>query len=150
MIFGIPSWIVWLVLLIVFLVVESLTLGLTTIWFAGGALAAIVVSFLTGNVYVQAAVMIVVSVLLLLLYIFLIKPKFGTLSPKAEPTNADRAIGREGIVIEDIHPDEGVGQVKVGGQIWSAVSEDFSIIEKGQRILVKEIRGVKLIVSKVS
>lgn len=149
MIFGVQSWIVWLVLLVVFLIVEALTLGLVTIWFAGGALAAIIVSLLTDNVYIQSAVMIIVSLVLLMLYIFLIKPKFGKLATKAEPTNADRAIGKEGIVIEDIHPDEGVGQVKVGGQIWSAVSDDLSIILKGQRILVKEIRGVKLIVSKL-
>lgn len=149
MILGIPSWIVWLVLLVVFLVVEALTLGLVTIWFAGGALAAILVSLLTSNVFIQAAVMIVVSVALLLLFVFLIKPKLGALSTKAEPTNADRVIGMEGIVTESIQPDEGVGLVKVGGQVWSAITEDRSALEAGQRIVVKEIKGVKLIVNKL-
>jgi membrane protein implicated in regulation of membrane protease activity len=149
MILGIPSWIVWLVLLVVFLIVEALTLGLATIWFAGGALAAILVSLITNNVFIQAAVMIVVSVALLLLFVFLIKPKLGALSTKAEPTNADRVIGMEGIVTESIQPDEGVGLVKVGGQIWSAITEDRSALEAGQRIVVKEIKGVKLIVNKL-
>lgn len=149
MILGIPSWIVWLVLLVVFLIVEALTLGLVTIWFAGGALAAILVSLLTSNVFIQAAVMIVVSVALLLLFVFLIKPKLGAFSTKAEPTNADRVIGMEGIVTESIQPDEGVGLVKVGGQVWSAITEDRSALEAGQRIVVKEIKGVKLIVNKL-
>lgn len=144
--FGIDAWIIWTTLLIIFLIAEALTLELVTIWFAIGSIAALILSMFDVPVVIQVIVMAVVSVLLLILFIYLIKPKMGSIGGKPEATNADRAVGSEGIVTLAIDPIQTTGLVKVKGQVWSALSEDEKPIAEGKQVIVSEIRGVKLIV----
>ena len=135
----------WLLLVVVFIVVESVTLGLTTIWFAGGSLVAILAAMLGADIWVQLAVFIVVSVLLL----FFVQPsacrKFNS---KRMKTNIDTYIDAECKVIETIDNFNQKGAVLLDGKVWTARSVDSSIIQQGEAVTVSEISGVKLIVKK--
>jgi len=133
----------WIVILIAMIVFESSTFSLTTIWFAAGSLAAIIVCALGGSITLQWIVFALVSVLLLVLLRPLVK---NILKVKNEKTNADRIIGQNAIVIEKIDNSNETGQVKLMGQYWSARSSDNSIIEIGQEVVVCSISGVKAIV----
>ncbi len=150
MLFGIDSWIIWTILIIVFLIVEALTINMTTTWFAIGALVALIFRLLGLPVWLQGVAFGVVSVALLLVFIFLIKPKIGSLMKKSEATNADRVIGLRGIVTTEIDPMNATGLVKVKGQVWSASSADGSKIPEGSTVIVKEIHGVRVIVEVIS
>ncbi len=145
--FGIEAWIIWTALLVIFLIIEAMTLDLLTIWFAIGSLVALIFSAFGLPVWSQVTVFIVVSVALLILFILAIKPRLGNFINKPEATNADRVIGVEGIVTVDIDPVQATGLVKVKGQIWSAVSADDSFIKEGTAVVVSEIRGVRVVVS---
>ena len=135
----------WLALMIVFAIIEGATPQLVSIWFAGGALCALIVSLFGTPLWVDIAVFVGVSALLLILTRPLIKKRWG---PKIERTNADAAIGKQAIVTARIDNTEGVGLVNLGGQIWSARSESGDPIDEGATVLVQRIEGVKLIVSK--
>lgn len=130
----------WLILFIVLLLVEIFTVGLVSIWFAIGAIVAMVSSFFIESIVIQGIVFVATSILVLLC-----TKKFVQRFRMSDiiPTNLDRVIGKNGEVLEKIVPGS-TGQVKVLGNIWSAVSS--SEIEVGQRIIVKQIDGVKLIV----
>ena len=132
--------VVWLVLAVIFLIIEGITVGLATIWFAAGAFVALLLSL----VMVQAAVFLIVSLVLLFSTrkIFVEKLKAGS-----EKTNVDALIGREGMVTAGIAP-FAPGQVKVGGQIWTAVGPDPELsISEGTLIQVQAVEGVKLVVA---
>lgn len=146
MIMGFDAWIFWLAFVIVFLLIEAATVNMTTIWFAAGCLVALVLDFLGASPTVQFIVMIIVSATLLMYFLLYIKPRLYNGKHKIVATNADRIIGSEVIVIEQIDPIAGRGQIKVGGQVWSAVSESGKIIEKDTRVEVLSIRGVKAVV----
>lgn len=137
--------IAWLILLAVLLLIEIITLGLTTIWFAGGALAAFVVSLFYDNLFVEIILFLVISVLLL----YFTRPYvIKYFNPKRIKTNYEGLIGKEALVtitIDNIHAQ---GQVIVDGQEWTARSSDSSIIEAGVQVIVQDISGVKLIVKK--
>lgn len=144
-IFGlhISMTIIWLLLVIAFLVAETLTVGLVSIWFAGGALAALLLAFFDVNPMVQLFVFFAVSICLLVFTrkIFVEKLKTGK-----ESTNVDALIGEIGVVVSTINPME-VGQVKVNGQVWSAIADDQMLtLEEGTYVVIKAIEGVKLIV----
>jgi membrane protein implicated in regulation of membrane protease activity len=134
--------IIWMAVAIAFVIAEGLTLGLTFIWFAGGALLAMIVSFLGLGLFIQVLAFIIGSSLML----FYTRPvavkvfKIG-----ATKTNVDSLIGKEGIVIKTLEPFQ-MGQVNVKGQIWSAKSEEGLEIPEGQKVEVIRIDGVKLIV----
>lgn len=135
--------VVWLAVALIMLVIEALTVGLTTIWFAAGALAALIAALLDMTIAVQIVVFLAVSVCLLIFTrkIFVEKLKAG-----AEKTNVDALVGEKAIVVSPINPYE-VGQVKVGGQVWSAVGknpEDAFAVD--QLVKINAIEGVKLIV----
>lgn len=136
-------WIVWLVLMVAFLIIEAATMGLTTIWCAVGCFAAAICSLCgVESVPVQLIIMVVVSVICFIICFIWIRPKFESLKKgNAVATNADRIIGREGIVIKTISSIEGKGQIKVMGQIWSAISD--TDIEEGAKIKVVGLTGVK-------
>lgn len=134
--------IIWLVIAIVFGVAEGLTLGLTFIWFAGGALLAMLTSFFGLPVLVQILAFIVGSALMLI-YTRPAAQKIFKIG--ATKTNIDSLIGKEGIVIKELEP-FALGQVKVKGQIWSAKPLDEENIPVDQRVEVVRIEGVKLIV----
>lgn len=139
----IPS-IVWLVVMIVSLVTETITVTLTSIWFGAGALAALIVSFPVKNVWIQLVVFLVVSVLCMLAIRPLAK---RYMTPRQVATNADRVIGMEGIVTEPIDNLNAQGQVSVGGTIWTARTEDGQAAPRGSRVRVLRIEGVKVMVA---
>ncbi|MBE6970464.1 MAG: NfeD family protein [Ruminococcaceae bacterium] len=136
----------WTAAIILFLVVEAATAGLTCIWFALGSAAALLTAWLRGPIWLQIVWFLVVSVAALLLTRPLAK-KF--INARKEPTNADRVLGRIGIVTETVDNVAATGAVKVDGQVWTARSADDDVIAMGERVEALEIRGVKLIVKKV-
>ena len=133
----------WLIAAILFAVIEIITAPLICIWFCGGALVAALIGWLTNSVWVSTVVFVVVSAVLLAFTRPLVKSK---IAPKVQPTNADRIIGKEAIVILGIDPVENKGQIKVDGQIWSAKSD--STINEGELVTVSKIEGVKAVVTK--
>lgn len=135
---------VWLVLLIVFIVIELVTMGLTTIWFAGGALLAAAAAALHAPLVIQVALFLIVSILLL----FFTRPIAVRYFNKDRiKTNVESMVGRQAIVISEIDNLEGIGQVTVAGQEWTARSMDENQkIAVGTVVLVRAISGVKLIV----
>ena len=128
------------------LIVEIITMGLTTIWFAGGALAAFLAGFIGFGLAVQVIVFLVVSVLLLVLTRPIAVRYFNQ---ERQKTNAERLIGEKALVLEDIDTLKAVGRVSVGGQEWSAkTDEPDGKIGRDTIVEVEGIQGVKLIVSK--
>ena len=136
--------IVWLIILIVCIGVELATMGLTTIWFAGGSIPAVVVAALGAPLWLQILLFLIVSLLLL----FFTRPVAVKYFNKDRvKTNAESLIGRTAIVISEIDNLEGIGQVTVSGQEWSARSVvDGITIPTGAVVIVRAINGVKLIV----
>ena len=136
--------IVWLVLLIVFIGIEILTLGLTTIWFAGGCVPAFIAALCGAPVLVQILVFLTVSLILL----FFTRPvAVKYFNRDRIKTNAVSLVGRTAIVISEVDNLEGIGQVTVSGQEWSARSAVDGIrIPIGAVVTVRAINGVKLIV----
>ena len=137
--------IIWIVLAAVFAVVEACTVQLVSVWFALGAVAALIAETLGVPELVQLVIFVAVSVLALALTRPIVK-KFST--SKIQPTNADMNIGQEAIVTHDINNTEGTGAAKVKGIEWTARSADGSEIPKGETVTVKAIEGVKLIVER--
>ena len=133
----------WLIIALIMLIVEALTAGLTTIWFAGGAFAALVCALLDLPTAVQIVIFFIVSICLLVFTrkIFVEKLKTGS-----QKTNVDALIGERAIV-EAAIPAYGVGQVMIGSQVWSAVCEKPDMeIEAGKLVKIHAIEGVKVIV----
>lgn len=132
----------WFIAFVILLVIELATVNLVTIWFAIGAVAAIITTLFTDSILIQSIVFVVVSVIALLITKPLIK-KFKKF--EVEPTNSDRVIGKVGDVTKKIEKNK-YGEVKVYGNTWTASSKD--VIEVGERVKVLSIDGVKLIVEK--
>ncbi|MBQ7837187.1 MAG: NfeD family protein [Clostridia bacterium] len=133
----------WIIALVVLIVVEAVTAQMVTIWFAAGAVGAIVAERLGAEVWVQWVVFVAVSAVALIATRPLVKK---ITKAKVQPTNADRCIGMVAVVTEEINNVEGRGQVHVNGVTWTARSLDGSIFKKGERVIVERIDGVKLIV----
>ena len=134
----------WLIALAVFLVIEIITLGLTTIWFAGGALIAFILSLVADSFILEFSAFIIVSFVLL----FFTRPIAQRYFNKQRiKTNYESLIGRHGKVIEKIDNFNNSGQVTLNGQEWTARAlNNQDIIEPGKRIIIRDIAGVKLIV----
>ena len=138
--------IIWLIILVLFGIGEAVTVGLTSIWFALGALGALIVSQLGLGFWPQIITFIVLSALSMLL----VRPfakKF--LRPGYSPTNADRVIGQTAVVTEQIDNLSGTGQVNVAGQIWSARSAHDVVIPRETEVRVLKISGVKVLVEAI-
>lgn len=138
-------WQFWLIAAGVFFVCEMLTVGFLIFWLGIASILAMIVSLFTDNLLIQTAVFVFSSGLL----IFLTKPfieKFVTKKDKTINTNVYSLIGKIGIVTEEINPLLGTGQIKIGTEIWSAISTDESIISKDSQIEILEIKGVKAVV----
>lgn len=135
---------VWLALIIVFVVIEGANPQLISIWFAGGALITMIVSFFGVSAQIQIIVFVFSSAVLLALTKPLIKKKIIVRTSK---TNSDSNIGKTGIVTAKIDNYHAGGLVQLGGQSWSARSADHSVIPEGEYVTVVRIEGVKLIVS---
>ena len=138
--------IIWLVILIVLLVIEVITLGLSTIWFAGGALAAFIAALLGANVAVQVVLFLAVSIILL---IFTRPVVMSMLNTHKTATNAESLIGEQAIVTQTINNLMGRGEVFINGLEWMARSQqDNDTIEKDTVVRILRIDGVKLIVER--
>lgn len=137
----------WLVLLILSLVAEGVSAAVTSIWFAAGALAAMVAAMLGAQLWLQILLFMAVSILLLLSLRPLLK-KYIT--PKKVRTNIDSVIGSQGVVTEKIDNIAATGRVKLGGMEWSARSASGEVIEPGAVIMVEKIEGVKVFVTPAS
>ena len=133
---------IWVIAFLGLLLVEFLTVGLVSIWFAVGALAALITSFITESVLIQTIIFIVVSVIALVATQPLIK-KFKV--TKFEPTNSDRVIGMIAEVTKEVNHDK-YGEVEIFGVTWLAVSDEKQVV--GSKVVVKRIEGNKLIVEK--
>ena len=137
--------ITWLAIMVVLLIVEAACpFHLVSIWFAAGALVAMIISMLGGELWLQIIAFCIVSGALLAgLWPFIRK----FLNPNLTKTNVDSVIGSEGIVTADIDNLNAVGQVKLGGMEWTARSTSGTNIPTGTRIRVDRIEGVKAFVS---
>ena len=137
--------ITWLAIMVVLLIVEAACpFHLVSIWFAAGALVAMIISMLGGELWLQIIAFCIVSGALLAgLWPFIRK----FLNPNLTKTNVDSVIGSEGIVTADIDNLNAVGQVKLGGMEWTARSTSGANIPTGTRIVVDRIEGVKAFVS---
>ena len=135
---------IWLAILILSVAIEAITMGLTSIWFAFGALIALFATLFGGPLWLQIVLFIVVSVVTMILT----RPlAIRYLGPVLKKTNIDAIPGKTGIVVETIVPVEGRGQVKIDSQIWSAKLEDETAqLEKGMTVIVDRIEGVKVVV----
>ena len=138
----------WLMTFVVLLVVEIVTLGLTTVWFALGAIAAFLAAYVGASVLVQIIVFLIVSVVLLIVTRPIVMKHFNQ---KRERTNAESLIGQQAIVISEINNLQGIGQVTVNGQEWSARNASGEKeIPVGSVVIIRSISGVKLMVEEKS
>ena len=136
----------WVVALVVFLIVEAVTAGLVSIWFVFGSLVALICAALGAAVWLQIFWFVIVSVATLVLTRPLVKRYVDS---RSVATNADRSIGRAAVVTERIDNLAATGAVKLDGVVWTARSTDDAVaIETGERVTVRAIEGVKLIVER--
>ncbi len=136
--------ILWLVLALIFLLVEANTVAVVSAWFCIGALAAMAASFMGAKLWLEVTVFVVVSALMLAAFRPLVKKH---LNGKVQKTNIDAVIGSVGTVLEPIDNIAATGRVKLGGMEWSARSTSGATIAPGTVIKVDRIEGVKVFVS---
>ena len=134
----------WLLIFIVLLVIEIGTMGLTTIWFAGGALAAFIMGIIGFGTGVQIAVFSIVSIVLLVSTRPIALKYFNK---ERQKTNAESLIGKQALVLEEVDTLHNKGVVEVNGQEWSAkTGEPSGVIAKNTVVTIEGIQGVKLII----
>lgn len=136
-------YIIWAVAIIFFAVAEGLTTQLVSIWFVIGSIAGLISAFCKAPISIQVGIFVAVSIIALVTTRPIAKKR---LTPNVEPTNADRCVGQDAVVIEEINNIESLGQAKVDGKIWTARSSNGDIIPKDTIVIVEKIEGVKLIV----
>ena len=135
---------IWLIIFVACIVVEIITMGLTTIWFAGGSLVASVAAAIGAPLWLQIVLFVAVS-LLLLYFTRPIAVKY--FNRDRVKTNAESLVGKQAIVISEIDNLQGIGQVTVGGQEWSArTTEEGITLPVGSVVIIRAISGVKLMV----
>ncbi len=139
---------IWLIILVACIIIEIVTMGLTTIWFAGGALLAAVAAAFSAPLWLQILLFLIVSLALL----YLTRPVAVKYFNKDRvKTNAESLVGQQAIVISEIDNLQGIGQVTVGKQEWSARNvDDNKALPVGSVVIVRAISGVKLIVEEKS
>lgn len=136
--------IVWIVAIIAFGVFEGVTAQLVSVWFVLGSVAGLIASLLGADLPLQIAIFAAVSLIALVLTRPLVNKYVKS---KAEKTNADRCIGQNAVVLEEIDNLQSKGQVKTDGKVWTARSASGEIIPKDTIVTVEKIEGVKVIVS---
>lgn len=136
-------WKFWVISAGLFLILESITTGFLVFWFSIGSIFAMIISFFTDNIIVQTSSFLISSMIL----IFATRKFCNFFLKNNKPNNVNSMQGKIGKVTVDIVPIDGAGQVKVGGEIWSAISENSNTITKDTEVIVKKIDGVKLVVS---
>lgn len=139
-------WILWIVVVAFFGIVEAATVNMVSVWFVGGGLAALAVQLLGGPVWLQVTVFFVVSAGLLIALRPFVK-KY--VSPKRTPTNADMVIGREAYLTEAVDNLRGTGALKLDGKEWSVRSTAEAALPQGTLVKIVRIEGVKLFVEPV-
>lgn len=139
--------VIWIVLLVLFLILEAATIQLVSAWFALGALCALLANLCGVGVIWQIVLFLIVSAICLIATRPLVKKMTAT---KIQKTNADRCIGAEAVVLEEINNLKSTGLVKAMGNTWTARAEDGSVIPKDAVVIVRKMDGVKLIVSQQS
>ena len=138
--------IIWLALMVVFLITEAMTVSMVSLWFAAGAVVALLLSLLKIQIWVQVVLFFVVSGVLLAC----LRPMFRRhVAPKLTPTNVDAIVGSRCMVTAEIDNVCAAGQVKLNGMEWSARSTTGQIIPEGAMVRVDRIEGVKLFVTPV-
>ena len=136
---------VWAAAFAVLLIIELMTVGLTTVWFCAGSLVALILAIFDVNIWIQVAAFVVVSLGLLIFTRPLVKKM---LKKDVPPMNTDRIIGQKCIVAEDVDGLTGNGCVKVAGIIWSAqAEEEDQVFPKGTKVIIKSVSGVKVTVA---
>lgn len=137
-------WYSWLIIAGVFFILETITVGFLVFWFAIGALIAMIASFFTVNLTIQTSIFLVSSTILL----FATRPFVNKITKKDETvkTNVHSIEGKVAKVIKDIEPNEGLGQIKLNGEVWSARSYNDTFISKDSEVMVEKIDGVKAVV----
>ncbi len=144
---GVNMVVTWLIIFAILLAVELATAGLTTVWFAAGALIAALAALLHAPLWLQVILFLLASIALL----FFTRPiAVKYFNKNRARTNVESYIGQKAIVIADIENIKGYGQVRLGSMDWSAKSFDGSDIKAGTVVEVKEVEGVKLVVSPVA
>jgi len=138
--------ILWLVLFVGFLLIEGATVTMVSLWFAVGALAAMVASFLHAKIWLQVVLFLVISGVMLILLRPLSKKYF---TPKLLRTNVDAVVGSMGRITESVDNINATGRVKLGAMEWTARSSDNQPIPAGQLVKVDRIEGVKAFVTSV-
>ncbi len=140
-------WAVWLGVFVLSLIIEGLTCDLISIWFAGGSLLTLFLSFIPGLPrYGEIIIFIAISIILLIATKPLVK-KFLN-SKNDSKTNVDRYVGKEFILLKDIDQFN-KGEIKIDGVVWDCISENNEKIEKGKVVIVKSIKGNRFIVKEV-
>ncbi len=140
-------WQIWLIIAGICLIIEIMTVGFLIFWFSVGALLTMIVSFFTDNLIIQTSVFVLSSTIL----IFATKPFVQKFVNKKEgiKTNVYSTVGKTGIVTKDINSIESCGQIKVEGEVWSAMGFNDMNIPQGTEVEIKEIKGVKAIVTPI-
>lgn len=140
-------WQIWLIFAGICLIIEAFTTGFLIFWFAIGSLLAMIVSFFTTNLIIQTSVFVLSSAVL----IFATKPFVKKFIHKEDSikTNVSSLIGKIGVVTKDIDSIKSCGQVKVNGEIWSAIGDNDINISENTEVEIKEIKGVKVVVTPV-
>ena len=136
----------WLAAMVVFIAAEAMTVSLVSIWFAAGALGAIIVALVGGGLVLQVTVFLALAVALLLSLRSIVRKHF---TPHVTKTNIDSVIGATGIVVTSVNNIAALGQVQINGMEWSARSSDNSHIPAGVMVRVDRVEGVKVFVTPV-
>lgn len=135
----------WIVVLVAAVLVEAATFALVAIWFAAGALGALIAAGLGANLTVQLIVFVALAAIMLIFT----RPLLRKLLPnKLIPTNSELEIGKTAVVIEAIDNATGKGRIKLRGVNWAAVSENGEDIPEGEVVVIKEIRSAKVVVAR--
>lgn len=144
--FGLPLWSIWLILCGIFLLIEIFNVSFLLIWPGIGSFFAFISSILGASVEIQIAVFAISTTLMIIFMKPLVQKFFKNKDNTKMNNNA--MIGKKGIVVKDIKPLEETGQVKVAGELWSAITHDDNTILINEIVTVKSVEGVKLVVTK--
>lgn len=146
--FGLPLWAIWLILCGAFLLIEIFNISFLLIWPGIGSFFAFIASVLGAPVEIQIAVFAISTTIM----IIFMKPLTKKLFKNKDNTkmNNDAMIGKKGVVIKEINSIEDVGQVKVAGELWSAITLNDEKIKINEIVKVTKVDGVKLVVTKIN
>lgn len=136
----------WIIVLVAAILIEAASAALISIWFAAGALAALIAATLGASWIIQLTLFVVFSAVMLIFTRPLIKKLFPK---KFIPTNSDSYAGKTAVVVEDIDTARGVGRVKFNGVDWIAIAENGELIPKDTVVRITAVKGAKLLVEKI-